>query len=93
MFEPFYLAVNNQTVIYSNDKKIWNTINNTHLIIDNNNWIIIYPSENVGLVTICYNNNIYSISSNIETIYSLDMKTWTKQKPGFLKKVLFKIFN
>ncbi len=43
MSEPFYLAINNQTVIYSNDKKIWNTINNTHLIIDDNNWIIIYP--------------------------------------------------
>lgn len=71
-----YIAIKNNKVISSKDKKIWHNVDG-HLIYKNNDeWNIIYLTETNNLVKIDYKNKQFTLSSKSQKLYSNDGINW-----------------
>lgn len=72
----YYIAVKNNKIVTSKNKKEWTIINGNLNYKNNNQWTITYESEYNGIINILYKNGQYTLISKIKKLYSDDGINW-----------------
>ena len=71
-----YIAIKNNKLITSSNKKEWFNTDGTFIKYSNNKWYILYQNESNMLVNISYNNGLYTLVCNKNKLYSNDGINW-----------------
>jgi hypothetical protein len=71
-----YIAVKNNKIVTSKNKKEWSIIDGSLFKKNNNQWDITYETEHNGIAHISYKNNQYTLSCKKEKLYSDDGINW-----------------
>ncbi len=71
-----YIAIKNNKIVTSKDKKDWSLINGNFKKINNNEWSITYESVNNNFITILYKSGQYTLKSQNDRLYSNDGINW-----------------
>ncbi len=67
-----FIAIENNMVLTSIDKKTWKKVDGHFVKISDNNWTITYLTTNNNFVVITYNCGKYTLCMNSNKLFSID---------------------